>query len=280
MEAITSLSVVFRAYDIPESSTSHLDPTHLPWLLALYDALTDDDVEVREAAAHAARPLLGFALVPVEAGARLLRWLAARFGHEPDFVKHVMGRMVGHNFGSTFFIPSHTAEGRPTGVAELGWASAERQLTEALRFDDSLFVIEEHNQYIDEVREAKRWADVLLSSYNSVSSSARQDASKVLAEWTLAGLHTLTRIAEAEAAVAGDGPLGWTSKPQVFAICARILISACTITKLNGYYDGVSKQRKGVYMDVKEELHRFWRLGRADRVRVHGLLLSMCGVDG
>lgn len=60
-------------------------------------------------------------------------------------------------------------------------------------------------------------------------STAALDAA--LAQWTISGLRTLARISREAAAAAaqqqhrgggcGDGSLGWTSKPRVFAICAR-----------------------------------------------------------
>ncbi|KAI1128044.1 putative death-receptor fusion protein-domain-containing protein [Nemania abortiva] len=289
IEAISSLSTIVRfPAKSSDASISKIHPAHLPWLLALYDALTDDDVDVREAAAGAASSILGLALVPVEAGSRLLCWLAERFGHEPDFLTHLGGRMVGHNFGSTCFITASTTGGSLPNANGLEWISAEIQLAEAMRFDDSLFVVEEHNQYIDEVREAKRWADVFLSADLSAARPAQDNVTKALAEWTLAGLRTLARIAQSESAADGDGPLGWTSKPQVFAICARVLICASTLAKLKntcsqaGDEGGEGENINGtrVYKDVSEELGRFWNLGHDDRTGVHGLLLGMCGIKG
>ncbi|TGJ86103.1 hypothetical protein E0Z10_g2662 [Xylaria hypoxylon] len=288
VEAINSLSTTVRfPNNTSDKRVSQIHQAHLPWLLALYDALTDDDVEVREAASEAASSILGQMLVPVEAGARLLRWLAAHFGYETGFLMHVAGRMVGHNFGSTSFIATHAIEGGSTEVNWVGWISAKTQLTEAMRFDDSLFVIEEHNQYIDEVREAKRWTDVFLSSDSPRAMDARDNVGKFLAEWTLASLRTLTEIVQNESAMAGDGPLGWTSKPHVFAICARILLCASALTKLKFSHSQVhgqgeeGKKEKGgqVYTDVSEELGRFWELGHGDLARLHGLLLRMREIE-
>lgn len=223
--------------------------------------------------------------MPVEAGARLLRWLAARFGHELDFLTHVGGRMVGHNFGSTCFDTTSAMGG---SLAGLDWVSAKTQLSEAMRFDDSLFVVEEHNQNIDEVQEAKRWTDVFLSLDSSTTKRAWDTTNNALAEWTLAGLRTLTDIAQSESAADGDGPLGWTSKPQVFAICARILICASALVRLKTTHGQVrdkgeegknAEKQAEVYKDLSEELSRFWNLGRDDRTRVHGLLLEMCGIE-
>ncbi|KAI1154646.1 putative death-receptor fusion protein-domain-containing protein [Nemania diffusa] len=285
IEAINSLSSIVR---FPHDSPSKIHQSHLPWLLALYDVLTDDDVEVREAAARAAKPILGLAFVPAEAGVRLLRWLTARFGHEPDFLMHVGGRMVGHNFGSTCFITTYDIGGILAKENGLNWVSAKTQLADAMRFDDSLFVIEEHNQYIDEVREAKRWTDVFLSVNSSTVTNSRNIINKALAEWTLAGLRALTGISQSESTEGGDGPLGWTSKPEVFAICARILICASTLARLKNTHgqehdkegEGENAEKEAVvYKDLSEELSRFWKLGHDDQTRVHGLLLEMCGIE-
>ncbi|KAI1335479.1 hypothetical protein F5Y15DRAFT_397463 [Xylariaceae sp. FL0016] len=251
IQALRSVSTVI------ELSSDSLHTAHLSWLLALYDALNDDDDEIREAAAEASSPILGQSIVAVEAGARLLRWLGRRFGHVPDFQAHVASRMVGHGFGSPID-PAATPE---------GWVAAELQLASAMRFDDSLFVVEEQNQYVDEVREAKRWADV-FSAFPAPSSSPSTPSGEVdvvdlgaLSAWALSALRSLHKIAKGQV----DGPLGWTSKPQVFAICARVLICASALSS------------RGV-MEVTDALRRFVELGRGGDVRVHGLLLDMVDV--
>ncbi|KAK6208186.1 hypothetical protein LQW54_007094 [Pestalotiopsis sp. IQ-011] len=213
-------------------------PAHLPWLLALYDYLNDDDEEIRDVAAAACAPILGKPLVSIEAGERLLALLADLHGPNNDeFRAHAAGRLVGHQ------LESDSDE----------WTPAEAQLARALRFDDSLFVVEEQNLYVDEVREATRWRDAFFSS--SSSPSQHQEA---LAAWTAAGLRTLSRIAEDHA---DDGVLGWTSKPEVFAICARVAVAAAALARAG--HDA-----------VREELRAF--VDRGGRTRVHGLLLQMC----
>ncbi|KAI0145897.1 hypothetical protein F4776DRAFT_382398 [Hypoxylon sp. NC0597] len=238
------------------------DPTHLSWLLALYDALNDDDDEIRAAAASAASPLLSNQrLVSVEAGRRLLRWLLACYGAVAEFRAHVACRMAGHSSS-----PKQDPSDSPIAVAARlleNWTPAEAQLAEAMRFDDSLFVVEEQNLYVDEVREARRWRDVFSSLPPlPTPSSSSPSAETTLAHWTLAGLRTLTHIVRVEGR---DGPLGWTSKPEVFAICARILISGSALAAAGD-------------LGIKEELRRFRDEGR--RAEVHGLLLGMCdGLD-
>ncbi|KAI1502258.1 putative death-receptor fusion protein-domain-containing protein [Biscogniauxia marginata] len=239
------------------SSVQHLvrDSAHLPWLLALYDALNDDDDEIRSAAAAAASPILGQPLVPIEAGDRLLRWLGAHYGRAAAFQAHVASRMVGG--------------GDPTTTA---WVPAGAQLADAMRPDDSLFAVEEQNLYVDEVREARRWGEAFVASPSASHLPPEADeASAVLREalssWILSALRALTRLAETEGADgAGAGPLGWTSKPQVFAICARVLIGASALVA----------SARGDEVEVRDALREFRDRGRG---RVSGLLLGLCGGD-
>jgi len=269
VEAIKSVcSSAGLVADKSESSVPQVHHAHLPWLFALYDALTDDDVEVREAASEAAMPILGLALVPVEAGARLSRWLAAQFGHDAGFRAHVAGRMIGHEFGYATY---STREESVSNLSELGWVSPKAELEEAMRFDGSLFVIEEHNQYIDEVREVKRWTDAFLSTATAEANGGMPDVTNFIAEWTLEGLRTLAELMQPESPTACDGSLGWTSKPQVFTICARIVICASALVKCG---------RGGqLYMRVENELKGVSELGRGEQRKFHGTLLDMCNVQ-
>ncbi|KAI1393468.1 putative death-receptor fusion protein-domain-containing protein [Hypoxylon trugodes] len=233
-----------------EFTTAASDPQHLPWLLALYDAINDDDDEVRATAASAAAPILSNQhLVSVEAGQRLLQWLAIHYSTADEFRAHVACRMIEHIPPSNYSNAISFLE---------NWIPAEVQLKEAMRFDDSLFVIEEQNLYIDEVRETRRWRDVFESLPPSPSFS---EPESTLHEWTLAGLITISRLVGSEARY---GPLGWTSKPEVFAICARILISAAALVAT-----GNSGSK-----DILDEMRQFRDEGR--RVGIHGLLLGMC----
>jgi hypothetical protein len=226
------------------SPLSIQSPANIPWLLALYDYLNDDDEEIREIAASATSPILGKPLVSIEASARLLSWLAQHYGSTDEFRTHVACRMIGHP----------AAPAQATDAILPSWVPAGVQLARAMRFDDSLFVVEEQNLYIDEVREALRWRDVFLSlpSHPNDGGSA---ALAALTDWTTVGLRTLQVHAEGD-----DGVLGWTSKPEVFAICSRVVICGVALAEKRG--------------DVKRELRMFAEKG--GEKRVHELLLGMC----
>ncbi|KAI1268651.1 hypothetical protein F5Y18DRAFT_376294 [Xylariaceae sp. FL1019] len=280
VEAMNSLSVTLQLGKT-KNNGEPLSVDHLPWLITLYDALTDDDIEVRETAALAATSIIGLALVPTEAALRLLQWLAEHFATISEFKVHVVERMIGHNFGASS--PARIVTRQEGDIAAAQWVPAAKQLEEAMRFDDSLFVIEEHNQYIDEVQEARRWASVFLPLFSAPrdSSSAETENTEdkvveALAAWTSAGIDTLTNIASSKEGE--DGPLGWSSKPQVFAICARIMICGSMLGK---YSDAVERgQVQGKrYFELAGRLKTFYELGRDPSFRFHPLLLRECGFD-
>ncbi|KAL7937700.1 putative death-receptor fusion protein domain-containing protein [Trichoderma chlorosporum] len=187
---------------------------YLPVIIALYDAINDDDDEVREAGSTAARNILGQNLAPLEASARLLQWLAQHFGSSADFKAIVAGRVTGH---------------RASIAGDQPWGSPGAQLDAALRSDDSLFAVEEQNLFIDEVREANRWAAVFQ---NLEWDDRRPEDGKVLDRldaWICDGLAEMQLLVKQE-----DGPLGWASNPHVFAISTSILRGAVTLKRNHG----------------------------------------------
>ncbi|PNY24798.1 Uncharacterized protein TCAP_05260 [Tolypocladium capitatum] len=189
---------------------------YLPALLALYDALNDDDDEVRDVGSTAVNGIIGEALVPLEAANCLLRWLAQHFGNSSGFKAEVAGRMVGHY-----------------GIKTLGassWEPAEDGLAKAMEVDDSLFAVEEQNLFIDEVREAKRWVGV----FESLGWDGGDETLARLDSWIKGGIVQLGKLAERE-----DGPLGWASNPQVFAICTLLVRGSAAMAKQQGATPGL-----------------------------------------
>ncbi|KHN95126.1 HEAT repeat protein [Metarhizium album ARSEF 1941] len=175
-------------------------PEFLPALLALYDLLNDDDDEVRDMASLAANSVIGAALVPIEAANRLLQRLTKQFGAAPEFRAIVADRLVGY-----FGVQATKLE---------SWEPAAVELARALEFDDSLFVVEEHNLFIDEVRETQRWAEV----FETLEWDEKDEHLGKLVRWVEEGVAHVGKLADLE-----DGPLGWASNPAVFAICHRLI---------------------------------------------------------
>jgi hypothetical protein len=176
-------------------------------LFALYDTLNDDDDEVRDIGSAAASSILGDFLVPLEASSRLLQWLCRTFGDTASFRAAVASRMT----GASNVLSSHQ-----------DWVPAETQLNEAVQFDDSLFVVEEKNLYIDEIRESRRWA----RAFASVEWSSDADTITRLEDWLWrqGGTARLLQLLDQD-----DGPLGWASDPEVFAVCSRIILSSVAV---------------------------------------------------
>jgi hypothetical protein len=169
-------------------------------ILALYDTLNDDDEEVRDLGSDAFKNIIGVSLVPIEAATCLLQWLSTTFGALPEFRAVVASRIVG--------------DAAITSSSLGSWKSADQQLTTAMQFDDSLFVVEEQNLFIDEVRETTRWIEV----FQSLAWESEDAALVALHRWLHSGINKMRVLASTE-----DGPLGWASNPDVFAICTRII---------------------------------------------------------
>ncbi|KPM36837.1 hypothetical protein AK830_g9727 [Neonectria ditissima] len=179
----------------------------LPALIALYDFLNDDDDDIRDVGSAAVANILGQPLAPIEAANRLVVWLTRHFGNSPVFCQVIAGRMM----GDTRFPGLDSGK---VGVTE--------QLEKAMEFDDSLFVIEEHNLFIDEVRECQRWA----AAFERLQWSSEDDVLRNLTSSVYEGLLPMEALASKE-----DGPLGYASKPQVFAILSRVIWASVALIK-------------------------------------------------
>ncbi|KAG6315225.1 hypothetical protein E4U22_008050 [Claviceps purpurea] len=137
------------------------------------------------------------------------------------------------------------------------WEPAKAQLDRVLRFDDSLFAVEEQNLFVDEVRETNRWVDVFqhLQWDRSTEKDAHgADEDSVLIEqlvtWVRDGLLYLGALAGEKK----DGPLGWASDPAVFAICTRLVrvsvaLSANSATKQDDLERAMSVARDAMASD-------------------------------
>ncbi|CRK30383.1 hypothetical protein BN1708_000914 [Verticillium longisporum] len=206
------------------------EPACMPVLLTLYDALNDDDEEVRALAALASRPLLANqTLLPLRAADSLLHLLQSSYSQLPAYHAAVAQRLT-----ST--------------------SSAAQQLATALHFDDALFAVEEQNQYIDEVREAQRWAGAYESLPVGVDDAA-------LEGWAADGLTALKEHVEKER----DGPLGWTGMPDAYAVCIRVLLAARAVVARQG---GEAEKLKALMAELK---------GVGSDKAVHGMILELLG---
>ncbi|KAJ9154737.1 tRNA (Cytidine(32)-2'-O)-methyltransferase non-catalytic subunit TRM732 [Pleurostoma richardsiae] len=226
------------------------EPACLPLILTLYDAMNDDDDEIRDIAALAAAVILGQSLVPLEASSALLDWTARTFGHLHEFRWYVVARMTGNS--TVRATPAQT-----TGYdsAPLGGPSPARLFKEALRVDDELFAVEEQNLWVDEVRETQRWAGVFEATTDWDGSDNGLLAG--LRKWAGEALDALLDTLRRE----DDGPLGWSSKPEAFALCTRAVLCGRAVAEKTG-----EESLRAALDGVRDA-------GR--RSRFHGLLLDM-----
>ncbi|KAM0516613.1 hypothetical protein ACHAPE_005244 [Trichoderma viride] len=207
------------------AGASSVNEEYLPAAIVLYDTLNDDDDEVREAGSAAAKSILGQNLVPLEASNRLLQWLIQHFSTSADLKSITASRVAGYRHGQA-------------------WSSPGAQLAAALRSDDSLFAVEEQNLFIDEVREANRWATVFQSLKWDEGKLEDGEILRKLDEWLLDGLAQMQQLLEQE-----DGPLGWASNPFVFAICASVVRGSVVLSEMQG-----SPKLRQAVMQFKELL--------------------------
>jgi hypothetical protein len=179
----------------------------IPALVSLYDTLNDDDDEVREVGSLAVRSIIGQPLVPLEAANRLLQWISVEFSNSNSFKAVAAARITG-------------AAGTSFSNREIPWRSADEQFDAAMKVDDSLFVIEEQNLFIDEIRETSRWVSV----YENLAWNPEDSTSKRLDGWLQRGLARLITFLSKE-----DGPLGWASDPEMFSLCSRIILASVSL---------------------------------------------------
>lgn len=239
--AVQSLYYFFTA--LPPSSPVTTSLSSLPALLALYDALNDDDTEIRELAALAATPIIGTSIASIEAATQLLSFLGATFGAESEMIEHIAERITGCTALELPLVPLQGVE----RVIGANWAPASTQLRDALPTDLSLFVVEKQNLFLDEVRETYRWADIMCQ----LSLPADNPVAVKLYVWAQEGLEALIQAMEEKGE---DGPLGWTSKPLVFAVCTRILVGAAVVA--NSIANGKQKREESQEC-IRKKLEHF-----------------------
>lgn len=267
-----------RSFATALGAAAGTDAAYLPFLLALYSTLTDDDDEVRDVGAAAAAfiittttttsSLSGEAqrrrhpqpLVAVDAADALLAWARQHLGRTNEFRAYASCRLVGDALVAV-----------DIGVQDLSaWARPGEQFARALAVDESLFAVEEQNLFIDEVRETGRWAGVVRGVEwdsdevegpdGSVRRALVMDSSlAALKGWAEEALEVLLGQVAVD-----DGPLGWASRADAFALCHRVLVCGKVVAELLGEEDQGAT--------IAGLLSRVAEVGRGSRL--HGLLLS------
>ncbi|KAI9641579.1 hypothetical protein NHQ30_010391 [Ciborinia camelliae] len=229
----------------------------LPCFITLYDTLNDDDDEIRELGAQIVSSIVGKPLIPLAACEEFAEWLRLKYPQDQMFGWNVICRIT----GSDEFI---------FHGAYAGLSSPEDQLSAAMKQDDALFVEEEQNLFIDEVREAILWSNIISRDFKMLeengSGKEHWQQYNHLAKWILGALRKLNLLMEKV-----DGPLGWTSKPSMYASCIRILLGANAIIECQ---DSLSESISQVLhqKEIREALNLFKDLG--EKNDLHPSLLS------
>ncbi|KAL8732091.1 MAG: hypothetical protein Q9166_003045 [cf. Caloplaca sp. 2 TL-2023] len=229
--AIDSLAEYYkRIKDQTTVTNPPLEDVNL--FLVLYDSLLDDDEDVRDSGAAAVYKLLTSVApenegedVPIPlmvpaARHQLLKSLQTQCRNSSILWTEAMRRVIGIALPQ---LPNYSLD----HLRQWLHLTSPRTLLENLKPDDTaLFVEEKQNLYIDEAQEAGIWADVLLS----LDQTAIQiDILRQVKKWSVEGLCALIEVAKKEI----DGPLGWSSKPEVFSLGVRILHAARAVIRFS-----------------------------------------------
>ncbi|KAB8289792.1 hypothetical protein EYC80_010425 [Monilinia laxa] len=228
----------------------------LPCLITLYDTLNDDDDEVRELGAEIVSSIVGKPLIPLAACEEFAEWLRLKYPQDQMFGWNIICRITG---SEEFIFHGSYA----------GLSSPEDQILSAMKQDDALFVEEEQNLFIDEVREVKLWGHILSREFklmeNNESGEEYWQQYSHLSNWILEGIRKLNILVEKI-----DGPFGWTSKPSMFASCVRILLGANVLIEGNTHPESISRILR--QKEIVEEMNIFKTLG--EKNNLHPNLLS------
>ncbi|KAL1953304.1 hypothetical protein VTO42DRAFT_3034 [Malbranchea cinnamomea] len=223
----------------------HSTPSLIEALFVLYDMLNDDDDELRDIAAEAASKILAtngsvIARLPLASSVELSKFLCTNYNSQLQVFEGGVRRLLGRIHSRDMFVPVATT------LREL------RQGTTAL------FEEEKQNLYIDDVREVQVWSSVLTQLQPDPSNAL----SHAFHSWVTEGLDALVDVVREEEA---DGMLGFTSKPDVYVTGVRVVRSAETLLRTQGYrcsgFDAELLRKKLELLHAQGErsqLHERW----------------------
>ncbi|KAF4553253.1 putative death-receptor fusion protein [Elsinoe fawcettii] len=219
--AATALSKFRGSLQIMESSTVY---AHAVTRLAIltYDLTNDDDEDIRVVAAEVAgRTLLGPGAVvspvkvPLAAGSHLLIRLRERYSGHPELCSVTLARLIKTRQVSEI-LDAHMSEGT------------------------ALFAEEKQNLYIDLAREARIWSRLAMKL---PMTTLDRGSTNGLLKWTTDGIEALIT---ASASYPG-GPLGWSYKPDPFALGLQVIYNAGVL---------LHWQRQERYLKLQSDLFR------------------------
>ena len=244
---------------------------------ALYDALNDDDLEIREKAASIASCVLSHysqasstetvtSLSPPAATDQLLKRLSLDFENAPPLQIIGLGRMIGMPPALQVGMMNLARDQQEAFYSSLTPFSEE--LNVVTEQGTSLFVEEKQNLYKDDAQESQRWCSLLCGLPASTVSAF--DLSPLF-QWILDGLKALLSSLKKES----GGPLTWASKLEAFCLGIRLfcvaevgLVWSLKLEAPTLHQEISNLLRTFETDDVQEHLHPLWRR------RIAGLKLA------
>ncbi|KAK2626029.1 hypothetical protein QTJ16_004291 [Diplocarpon rosae] len=193
----------------------------LPSNFALYNILNDDDPDIRSLGAKAVSVMLRKSMIPQAATKALAEHMLNQ--NAAGFPSYAVARMTGT-----------LVDQLDNGITKVKLEPAITQLERASQGDNKLFTEEKQNLWIDEVQDATIWCEIFLTlPLNAFGDNGTQAFShnliQALVVWVKDSVKLLNKIARK------DGAMGWTSKPEVFAVVL------CTIKCINCFLEYTEK---------------------------------------
>ena len=225
--------------------------------IALYDLLLDDDEDVRDNAAAVASVFLATSinqadipnifLMPPAASLSLLQYFKTKLNESVLLFAEAAYRLTGtcslFKCGPVEIDMLGIDDGETNG-SSVKSSNADRIpfifirpvreiMQDVKRQDNTLFAEEKQNLFVDLVKEAENWALVLM---NSNQFREVQPITSSIENWTMQGLKVLIETANEE-----DGPLGWSTKPDVFILGMRVLLAAKV--QIQSFQAGLNREK-------------------------------------
>lgn len=217
MVSVQSFSKALR----PSGDSPRTDAALLDVYLILYDMLNDDDEELRDIAASTASWVLSYssvsltstlALGPLNASELLATFITDHYSDSVYFAPRVMRYLTGQE-------TRISGSDNQSSLVPMSVLMAQHRQESTV-----LFVEEKQNLFIDEVREVDVWSRVLLQLKRN---AYPETLIRQISSWVSEALdHLLSLVSEESGS---DGLLGWTSKPESFALGVRVISIATSL---------------------------------------------------
>ncbi|KAI9837726.1 MAG: hypothetical protein M1819_006660 [Sarea resinae] len=268
-EAAANSLKAFKAGFRPRGSYPRTLPCFLGLYFTLYDILNDDDDEIRDKGAEVVSWILSdpskdnmptISLIPLAASRKLADFLVENYTQSSQLHDEALMRVVGQQLQVESF-PQSKASASSSDSKALDFRPFKEILSKYLKEDTTLFVEEKQNLFVDPVREIDIWSQVLLRLSSVPITSASSLTSK-FTTWVSEGLETLL---SATADHDTDGPLGWTTKPEVFALGIRVICAAGVVLEW-GERENDKILDRAVIENIRGRLESLTELGQKRRL--------------